>query len=125
MKDRTVRSLVALEESASTARVLNLSATLRRSKDDPALKARPFFESRILNASIIVKHRIRPTELELFSKPRATATKIMTPIDGSDLKLGARFLGLRIRGKRPTGVLLNGVLYRRVVLVSIKESEHF
>jgi hypothetical protein len=41
------------------------------------------------------------------------------------LKLGARFLGLRIRGKRPTSVLLNGVLYRRVVLVSIKESEHF
>ena len=40
------------------------------------------------------------------------------------LKLGARLLGLRIRGKRPSGVLLNGVLYRRVVLVGIKESEH-
>ena len=108
MKDRTVRSLVALEESASTARVLNLSATLRRSKDDPALKARPFFESRILNASIIVKHRIRPTELELFSKPRATATKIMTPIDGSDLKLGARFLMVGQRDFDETAVEMFG-----------------
>ncbi|WP_397404816.1 hypothetical protein [Phenylobacterium sp.] len=92
VKERTVRSLVALEESASTARVLNLAATLRNAMDDPSLKARPFFENRILNASIIVKHRIRPHELELFSKPRATATKIMAPIDGADLKLGARFV---------------------------------
>ena len=39
-----------------------------------------------------MKHRVRPHEAELFSKPRATATKIMAPIDGRDLKLGARFL---------------------------------
>jgi hypothetical protein len=92
VRDRTVRSLVVLEESASTARVLNLAATMRNSTDEPTLKARPFFENRILNSSIIVKHRIRPHELELFSKPRASATKIMAPIDGYDLKLGARFL---------------------------------
>lgn len=48
--------------------------------------------NRILNASIIVKHRVRPHEAELFSKPRATATKIMAPIDVGDLRLGARFL---------------------------------
>ncbi len=92
MKDRTIRSLVALSESASTARVLNLTATLRSAAEDPSLTEKPFFLNRILNASIIVKHRIRPHEAELFSKPRATATKIMAPIDVGDLKLGARFL---------------------------------
>lgn len=92
MKDRTIRSLVALSESASTARVLNLVSTLRNLAEDPTLTAQPFFQNRILNASIIVKHRVRPHEAELFSKPRATATKIMAPIDGKDLKLGARFL---------------------------------
>lgn len=92
MKDRTIRSLVALSESASTARVLNLVSTLQNLAEDPTLTAQPFFQNRILNASIIVKHRVRPHEAELFSKPRAAATKIMAPIDGKDLKLGARFL---------------------------------
>jgi len=92
MKDRTIRSLVALSESASTARVLNLVSTMRNLADDPSLAERPFFQNRILNASIVVKHRVRPHEAELFSKPRATATKIMAPMDGKDLKLGARFL---------------------------------
>lgn len=94
MKDRTIRSLVALSESASTARVLNLVSTMRNLAEDPALSEKPFFQNRILNASIIVKHRVRPHEAELFSKPRATATKIMAPMDGRDLKLGARFLML-------------------------------
>lgn len=92
MKDRNIRSLVALSESASTARVLNLVSTLRQLSEDPALAEKPFFQNRILNACIIVKHRVRPHEAELFSKPRATATKIMAHIDGRDLKLGARFL---------------------------------
>ena len=92
MKDRTIRSLVALSESASTARVLNLVSTMRNLAEDPALSEKPFFQNRILNASIIVKHRVRPHEAELFSKPRAAATKIMAPMDGKDLKLGARFL---------------------------------
>lgn len=92
MKDRTIRSLVALSESASTARVLNLVSTLRAAQEDRSLSESPFFMNRILNASIIVKHRVRPHEAELFSKPRATATKIMAPIDVGDLRLGARFL---------------------------------
>lgn len=92
LKDRTVRSLIALEQSASTARVLNLVATRRLLGDDPAVLTHPFFESRLLNASLIVKHRVRPHEQELFAKPQSITTKIMAPIDGSDLKLGARFL---------------------------------
>lgn len=91
-KDRTVRSLIALEQSASTARVLNLVAARRNQGLDPALLEKPFFDNRILNSSLIVKHRVRPHERELFGKPQASATKIMAPIDGTDLKLGARFL---------------------------------
>lgn len=92
VQDRTVRSLVALEQSASTARVLNLAATHRNLPHDASLEAQPFFRSRLLNHGIIVKHRVRPHERELLTKPFATTTKIMIPIDGSDLKLGARFL---------------------------------
>lgn len=94
MKDRTVRRLTLLEESASTARVLNLGAVQRRGADDPSLSERPFFQNRILNQSIFIKHRVRANERDLFAKPLATVTKIMAPIDGSDLKLGARFLML-------------------------------
>lgn len=90
--DRTVRSLIALEQSASTARVLNLVATRRKLANDPALDAQPFFQSKILNAGIVVKHRIRPHEREMFAQPRATTTKIMVPMDGADLRCGARFL---------------------------------
>jgi hypothetical protein len=91
-KDRTVRSLIALEQSASTARVLNLSATFRKAAQDPSLAAKPFFQNKLLNQGIIVKHRVRPNERELFARPLATVTKIMAPIDGADLRFGARFL---------------------------------
>ncbi|HEY9219603.1 MAG TPA: hypothetical protein VIO94_16265 [Phenylobacterium sp.] len=92
MNDRTVRRLTALEQSASTARVLNLVAPHRKFPDDASLTEQPFFQHRLLNGSIIVKHRVRPHELELFAKVRPSATKLLAPIDGSDLKLGARSL---------------------------------
>ena len=90
--DRTFRSLIALEKSASTARVLNLLSTHRKLEPDADLKAKPFFRNPALNHAIIVKHRVRPNELELFAEPRAATTKIMVPIDTSDLRCGARFL---------------------------------
>ncbi|MET0293596.1 MAG: hypothetical protein ABW042_01150 [Phenylobacterium sp.] len=91
MNDRsTIRRLTALEKSGSTARVLNLISPQRRFPDDENLKAAPFFQHRRLNTSIILKHRVRPHELELFGKPKAVATKILVPIDGADLRLGAR-----------------------------------
>lgn len=90
--DRTVRSLLALEKSASTARVLNLLSTHRKLDPDAELAAKPFFQNRVLDHAFIVKHRVRPHELELFAEPRATTTKIMAPIDIDDLRYGARFL---------------------------------
>lgn len=92
MTDRTVRRLTALEQSGSTARVLNLLAPHRANPPDPALDRAPFFQNRLLNRCFIVKHRVRPNEYDLLSKPTATATKIMAPIEGTDLRLGARFL---------------------------------
>ena len=88
MADPSVRSLAHLQDSASTARVLNLLRTSRRHATQPDYLANPFFQHPILNRSIILKHRLRRNELELFGDGRQTATKIIVPIDSSDLRLG-------------------------------------
>lgn len=95
--DRTVRRLTALAKSASTARVLNLAALHNKLGDDPDLAQAPFFQNRLLDRSILVKHRLRQNEYALFDTPRPVATKLLVPIDGSDLKVGARsvFVGQR------------------------------
>jgi hypothetical protein len=89
IKDRSVRRLTSLQQTASTARVLNLN--LAASKNDPEMQRAPFFIHPVLNRAIIVKHRLRPNELETFDTPKANATKIMLPIDSRDLRLGAQF----------------------------------
>lgn len=88
--DRSIRRLTTLERSASTARVLNLHAIHKREPDDPELLARPFFENRILNRSIVLKHRLRPHEQLEFSSAASTVTKVLIPIDHTDLRAGAR-----------------------------------
>ena len=95
--DKTVRRLTALEQSASTARVLNLLAVHRKAVDDPEVAKSPFFRNRMLDRCLIVKHRLRPHEYGYFKNHRPTATKVLIPIDSSDLKLGARsfFVGQR------------------------------
>ncbi|MGZ3313602.1 MAG: hypothetical protein ACXU8Q_05510 [Caulobacteraceae bacterium] len=80
-----------MERSASTARVLNLLATHKRDPADLELAAQPFFENRILNRSIILKHRLRPHEQLEFGAPSvSTVTKVLIPIDQTDLRAGAR-----------------------------------
>jgi hypothetical protein len=93
--DRGLRRLTSLEQTASSARVLNLLATHRRSPRDMELQHNPMFRNRILNRSIILKHRLRPDEYASFTQPRPTVTKVMIPIDGTDLRAGAHsfFLG--------------------------------
>ena len=90
--DRSVRSLVRLHTSASTARVLNLLMIYRKHGEDPEYKQNPFFDNVLLNRSMIVKHRLRSNELDMFESPRTSATKVMIPIDITDLKMGARFM---------------------------------
>ena len=96
-KDRSVRRLTALEQSASTARVLNLLSTHRKHGADPELAAAPFFKNRLLDYSLILKHRLRPQEYGDFAKPQQTVTKILIPIDNTDLRAGAHsfFVGQR------------------------------
>ena len=58
---RAIRSLVSLNENASTARTLNLVGVWRKHGDStPEYRTCPFFRNSILNRSIIVKHRLRP-----------------------------------------------------------------
>jgi hypothetical protein len=87
--ERSVRSLKHLQSSASTARTLNLISVWKKHGDEAGYTAGPFFESPVLNRSIIVKHRLRHDELELLPS-RTSATKIILPIDITELGVGAR-----------------------------------
>ena len=89
------RNLANLERSGSTARVLNLLSVHRRLPGHPALAARPMFLNSALNHAIILKHRLRPHERELFAETRTTATKVILPLDKADLRAGGQsfFIG--------------------------------
>jgi hypothetical protein len=87
--DRSVRQLAFLERSGSTARVLNLSKVHRKTTDDADLAKSPLFTNRMLDRSIILKHRLRPDEHRAFAAPRPTATKVLLLIDSQDLRSGA------------------------------------
>ena len=95
--DRTVRSLARLAASASTARTLNLISIWEKHGETEAYKTAPFFKSPILNRSIIVKHRLRAHERDLITDCNSAATKVLLPIDPTDLRAGARsfFVGQR------------------------------
>jgi hypothetical protein len=70
---------------------LNLAGTVRRAAADPASLTPPFFSHPLLNRCIILKHRVRPNEMEAFLAAKQNATKILLPIDPNDLKLGAHY----------------------------------
>jgi hypothetical protein len=95
--NRTTRSLAALAKTGSTNRVLNLLAVERDHGADPEYESAPMFRDRVLNRSVILKHRLRRDELYLFDDFRVSATKIIVPFSGADLKLGGRsvFIGQR------------------------------
>jgi hypothetical protein len=97
VSDRSVRSLSHLQENASTARTLNLVAVWKKHADDEDYRQAPFFHSPVLNRSIIVKHRLRRHEREALYDGRSSATKVILPIDPTDLRMGARsfFIGQR------------------------------
>lgn len=92
MTDRAIRNLAHLRRSASTARVLNLLNVHNEHQFDPDWIARPLFRTPTLNRSLIIKHRLRRDELDLFRLRRQVATKVVLPIDSSDLKTGGRFV---------------------------------
>jgi hypothetical protein len=50
------------------------------------------FHNPSLNRCWIIKHRLRRNEVDLFRSRRQSATKILLPIESTDLKLGGQFL---------------------------------
>ncbi|MCC7266714.1 MAG: hypothetical protein IT546_05155 [Caulobacteraceae bacterium] len=95
--DRAFRNLGALQKTASTSRVLNLIAVAAQHGETPEYAARPFFRTRTLNQSVLLKHRLRMHERADFDDHRPTATKVIIPFERTDLKLGGRsvFVGQR------------------------------
>lgn len=96
--DRAHRSLINLQATASSARTLSLHAIWRRHRDEAEHREGPFFHSPLLNRSIIVKHRLRPNEQEDMPGDKQTVTKVIIPIDPTDLRVGARSFFINQRG---------------------------
>jgi len=95
--DRYIRFLLALG-TASTSRVLNLCQIARVNRDNPEYYQRQLFSSPILNGAFVIKHRVRSDEHYLFVAARPTATKIVVPIDASDLSVGGHSILVGQRG---------------------------
>jgi len=95
--DRMMRSLRALERTASTSRVLNLLAVEAESSHRPEYAQAPLFRNRTLNTAMVLKHRLRNDDIYLFDEAKPTATKIIIPFDRKDLGLGGQsvFVGQR------------------------------
>ncbi|MFI4973197.1 MAG: hypothetical protein ACHP84_01510 [Caulobacterales bacterium] len=94
---RPSRSLLHLQANASTSRTLSLLAVWKKHADDEEYKANPFFQNVVLNRSIIVKHRLRDNERDSVGDDRTSATKVILPIDLTNLGTGAHsfFVGQR------------------------------
>ena len=89
---RDFRNLANITETASTSRILNLALVHSTSVADPEYASRPFFHNPKLNKAILIKHTLRPNELELFTTERRSATKVIMPFDPQDLRLGGEAL---------------------------------
>lgn len=92
MSDRTVRNLEHLRRTASTARVLNLLNVAAEHGQTEEWVEKPMFKTPGLNTALIIKHRLRRNELDLFPGRRQIATKVVIPIDSADLKTGGRYV---------------------------------
>ncbi|WP_374575705.1 hypothetical protein [Phenylobacterium sp.] len=101
MSFREVRSLSHLRHSASTTRALNLLSVWEKHGKDgltAGYGARPFFTNPVLNRAIILKHRLRQDELDAFGHGRGDATKVILPIDPTNLRAGGRSFFVNQRG---------------------------
>jgi hypothetical protein len=99
--ERIYRSLRGLEKTASTSRVLNLAALAVRHAGNPEHAEAPIFKSPALNGSVVLKHRLRVDEVDLFEAPTRTATKLIVPFDKADLSLGGRTVFVGEKGWLP------------------------
>jgi hypothetical protein len=95
--DRSVRKLSALS-SASSSRVLNLIAIAEANAENDRHRDEPLFVSRAFNHSLILKHRLRPSETDLFAIRRAVGTKVIIPFERHNLNAGGHSLFVGQRG---------------------------
>ena len=82
------RDLSLIRASGSTARVLNLALVYERFGQTEDHAAKPLFHNPRLNRALIIKHVLRPHERELFTRPKACATKVILPYAAAELSLG-------------------------------------
>jgi hypothetical protein len=87
-----VRNLTTIVATSSSARVLNLHGLYVDQPTDPDYRATPMFAHPVLNRAIIVKHNVAPGEEDRAAPRRFNATKVIFPLDPSDLNLGGQFL---------------------------------
>ena len=59
---------------------------------NPEWVAYPIFRTTALNRALIIKHRLRRNETDLFTGRRQVVTKVVIPIDDADLKTGGRYV---------------------------------
>jgi hypothetical protein len=90
--DRRIRNLEGLKATGDSSRVLNLVSVWAQSGHLPEYYEQPLFENRRLNRALILKHRLRNNEQDLFDNQHYVGTKILLPIDDRDWKLGGRFV---------------------------------
>lgn len=90
-------SLEALSSSASSARLLNLAAVAAENagvagfqSEHLEFRGHPFFETPMLNTSLVLKHSLRTHERPLFDRPPSIATKLVIPFDPRNLAIGGR-----------------------------------
>jgi hypothetical protein len=95
--DRSFRSLTSLS-AASTSRVLNLLALTGLHGDNEEFCRNALFSSPHLNSAIIVKHRLRGDERDMFISPRANGTKLIFAFEKNDLRSGGKSLFVGQRG---------------------------
>jgi len=98
MTDRAIRNLAHLRRSASTARVLNLLQIYLEHGAEEEWSRRPLFRTPALNRCLIIKHRLRRNETDCFPLGRQTATKVVLPLDSSELKSGGHYVFIGQRG---------------------------
>jgi hypothetical protein len=91
LQDRSLRSLARLQNSGATSRVLNLNRVHQQYGQTEAHRNDPFFRHPLLNKALVVKHRLREHEADLFEDYRTNATKLILPIDREDLRSGGRY----------------------------------
>ena len=97
---RTFRNFAELRRTANSARVLNLLDPTLALEDKAGAGADRnfFFNSYVLNHTFILKHRLRPQEMDIFANERTVGTKIFVPFDTTDLRVGGKYVFINEKG---------------------------